>query len=328
MKSKKMYSRLCVRPMSYIVVFAMLLGSMFVTISTVMADSEPNDSFQTAEEITVGTYEGHLGETDTQDYYKIQLGSGSIVTITFSADSEWDQGLNFYNPIHVHIFDLSSSGTSEVADTYYFANETAADYWYIEIGSFSGTNSAGDYTFTVSVQNQDDAGTDNDVAEAFKNAFEISTGSEITGHLEDLDDKDMYKVHLASGSIVTITFSADSEWDQGLNFYNPIHVHIFDLSSSGTSEVDDTYSIPTDIASGYWYIEIGSFSGANSDGDYTFEASIEGGDGGDGDTNGDDTNGDDTSGNGDDTGGGTPGFEAITVLAAVGIALVIWRRKK
>jgi len=328
MKNKKMYSGLCVRLMSFIIIFAMLLGAMFVTISTVIADSEPNDSFQTAEEITVGTYEGHLGETDTQDYYKIQLGSGSIVTITFSADSDWDQDLNFYNPTHDSIFYLLSSGTSEVADTYYFANETAADYWYIMIDSYSGANSAGDYTFTVSVQNQDDAGTGDDVAEAFKNAFEISTGSEITGHLEDLDDKDMYKVHLASGSIVTITFSADSDWDQDLNFYNPTHDSIFYLLSSGTSEVADTYSIPTDIASGYWYIMIDSYSGADSDGDYTFEVSIEGENGGDGDTNGDDTNGDDASDNGDDTGGGTPGFEAIAILAAVGVALVVWRRKK
>ena len=58
----------------------------------------------------------------------------------------------------------------------------------------------------------------------------------------------------------------------------------------------------------------GGFSGEDAGGDDT----------GDDDTGDDDTGGDDSG----DTNGGTPGFETIVVLVALGIALIILRRRK
>lgn len=58
----------------------------------------------------------------------------------------------------------------------------------------------------------------------------------------------------------------------------------------------------------------GGFSGEDGGGDDT----------GDDDTGDDDTGGDDS----EDTNGGTPGFETIVVLVALGIALIILRRRK
>jgi hypothetical protein len=63
----------------------------------------------------------------------------------------------------------------------------------------------------------------------------------------------------------------------------------------------------------------GGFSGEDGGEDDTGDDDI-----GDGDTGDDGTNGDGS----EDTNGGTPGFETIVVLLALGLALIIFRRRK
>jgi len=117
---------------------------------------------------------------------------------------------------------------------------------------------------------------------------------------------------------------------------NPISGNIF----TATFEVSDPN---LEYKAWGWTGEFSDFSNQGGEGwlDYapgTFAPwySAGGGDGdgngGTGDGNDDDTNGDDGTGtNGDDgtdTTDGTPGFETLTIIAALGIAFILLRRKK
>jgi len=119
--------------------------------SNIFADSEPNNNFITAEEIMPGSYIGTLNPSDTMDYYKIQLGSSSIVTITYYSDAVGgQQKLYFHNPSQIQILTLASGSNNVVSDTYYLANETALNYWYIKIEALT-TIEYGNYSFSLIV---------------------------------------------------------------------------------------------------------------------------------------------------------------------------------
>lgn len=239
-------------------------GLLNLSPVVVLADNANNDTVGNAEEILPNTHMGSLNATDLEDYYKIQLVPGSIITILFAADSVNNQDLQFYNPSMVEVFSLVSSASAQYSDSYYLANETTTNYWYIKISTFDGF---GNYNFTLSIQKQNDAGTGDDVPADFGNAVEISPGLQIQGHLEDLDVTDMYKVFLTSDSIVTINFAADSVTTQDLDFYNPSMTSVFNLYSSASAEYSDMYYLANETIDNYWYIKISTFDGF---GNYNF----------------------------------------------------------
>ena len=252
----------------------LLMSVLLLWMPTVQADIEPNDGFDTAEVITAGEIHGYVNATDPKDYYKIQLAPSSIITVTFSSDSDWNQYLYFYDPSKGEIICLESSNESEDYYYYHLAHETAVDYWFFMVECPDGANSAGNYTIYITIEYQDDAGSGGDIAEDYENAFEISADVVIMGHLEDLDDKDMYKVRLTSGSIVTINFSADSDWNQYLYFYDPSKGYVFELESANYDDDSVTYYLSYETATDYWYLEINSPDGLSSDGDYYLDVSV------------------------------------------------------
>ena len=249
-------------------------GIIYTCIIPVKADTEPNDSFATANVIAPDTYIGTLNITDTADYYKIHLTGGSIIEITFTSDASAYQGLTFYDPTKNEIFIIDSKENTEIIEDYYLANETTTNYWYISIGFDDVVEAPGSYSFTVSVTNQNDAGTGGDVSQEYINAFEIPLETEISGHLEDLDDEDMYMVNLVSGSIVTITFSSDANAYQGLFFYDPAKNDIFTIDSKENTEATEDYYLANETTEDYWYISIKYDDVVEAPGEYTFTVAI------------------------------------------------------
>jgi len=250
-----------------LLVFAGLSGFMITYIEPAIADTEANNSFAIANEIIPDIYNGMLDYTivDTMDYFKIQLDSGSIVTITFStANTTGTQYLKFYNPSQTELFSLSSSNSAIDTNKYYLANETTKSYWFIKIDGDYGS-----YTFTVLVDDQNDAGSLGDVAEDYDNAFNITEITKVSGHLDDLDLVDMYKIYIEGGYKILITFSSGIYSGLQLTLYDPDKVWVFEIYSDGTI-IENYDNINQAESAGHWYIEIG-----NGIGNYSFNISVE-----------------------------------------------------
>ena len=265
----RFYNRFLVITCVIMLLLVGLSGLLVLSPIPVLADTVSNDDFTSAEEISPDTHMGSLNATDLQDYYKISLAAGSIIEITFAADSTNTQDLDFYNPSKSIIFSLYSYGSSEDSDKYYLANETTEDYWYIKVSTFDGY---GFYNFTVSTTKQNDAGTGDDVPATNVNAVEITAGIQISGHLEDLDVIDFYKIYLTSDSIVKITFAADSSMNQDLDFLSPSLSEIFYLYSYSSMQVSDKYFLANETVDGFYYIKISTFDGFDN---YNFTVTVD-----------------------------------------------------
>ena len=210
---------------------------------------------------------GHLEGLDTKDMYKVYVESGSIVTVSFTSEAGYNQNLKLNDVGREKALDIDSKNGAIGTETIYLANETASGYWYVLIGS----SNAGDYRFTVAVDGQNDGGRDIDVPADYASALEIGTGVEIAGHLEDLDKMDVYKVHVESGTIVTVTFTSEAKYNQGLVLYNPGREKAFSIDSKNGAIGSDTFYLANETASDYWYVEIGS----SEAGDYRFNVSLD-----------------------------------------------------
>ena len=247
----------------FFILFVLVFGSINIMFGFTGADVDGNDDYNNAEEITVGKTTGSLSETDTSDFYKVQLTSGSIVTITFSGDIHTWQDLYFMNPAKEQIFALYSTEGSEETDSYYLAVETSTDYWYIEVSGDPGS-----YQFQVSTATQNDAGTGGDVYSDYDNAHEVDNNIEYSGHMEDLDESDMYKTKIEGNCIITVDFAGDiDEWSD-LYLLSPTKEEIFPLYSTEASEESDSYYLANETTAGYYYINIKGI------GDYTFKVTI------------------------------------------------------
>ena len=212
---------------------------------------------------------GYLGDLDEADMYKVMLSPSSIVTLSFSSRAEDDQELTFLNPNREDIFTMYSSSEEERIDDYYLANETVLDYWFIKVDRYY---SDGNYSFTVSVDMQNDAGSGVDVSEDYPQAYEIEPGRTVNGFLGDLDEFDMYKIEIMPGSIVTVSFKSEAEDDQELTFQNPNKEDIFTFYSSQEVTETDDYYLANETAQDYWFIKVDRYY---SDGNYSFNVSID-----------------------------------------------------
>jgi hypothetical protein len=263
----------------FMLVSVALSGVLFILPDQVLGDSEPNDNFIGAEVIGPGEYNGSVNGTDNGDYYKIWLNGSTIITINYSANatgpSPWLQKLGFHDSSEWEIFSLYSAGNGAIEFTYYLANGTTPDYWYIVVFA-DDPEEFGNYTFNVTLSTQDDGGSGADVAETFVDAYEINADTPITGELRHLDTLDIYKIYLDPGSIVTINYTSDSlndVWEQRLYFDDPTEWNIFTLYSYNNIEDGDKYYLANETVGAYWYIEVEA-DDAEEWGNYTFTVYI------------------------------------------------------
>ncbi|MDP6626833.1 MAG: hypothetical protein QGG50_02940 [Methanopyri archaeon] len=209
---------------------------------------------------------GHLEGLDKADLYTLPLESGAIVTVTFTSQAEYSMNLKLYDPQRSRQITLYSKNGAIAEESLYLANETARDYWFVEIVS-----NEGDYTFTVSVADQDDGASGMDISPEYDGALPIETGEEIAGHLEGFDKKDMYTVPLGGPSTVSVTFISDAKYNQDLRLYDPQRQRQFTINSKNGAIMKDAVELTAEAEPGNWFVEIG---GSNA-GAYRFNVSVE-----------------------------------------------------
>lgn len=249
------------RANGYVLVF---LGIVLFTLSCV-ALSATSEDFDNAAQIAPGSQTGTLDDTNKQDMYRIRLESGSIITVDFTSEAEYNQALTLYNPSREKSFYMNSKNGAIESETIHLANETEPDDWYVGIES----SNAGDYSFTVSVKYQDDGGTGIDLAADYATALDVGTGKEVAGHLHGADKSDMYKVHIESGSIVTLEFTSEADYNQNIYLYNPKREKALNIYKKAGALGTETIHLANETASGYWFVEVES----SNAGDYRFTVS-------------------------------------------------------
>jgi len=197
---------------------------------------------------------GKLDDNDEEDWFFFSVCEGQEIEITMTPPSGFNFDLGLWDD------DANERATSTNSDSTTESITYTADYtgrWYMRIHHISGTGE-GQYSFDVSLNGQNDAGTGDDAGDNFADATSISTGT-YTGYLDMNDEEDWYKFSANAGQGINFSlkvrkFAYLSDFD--IYLYNPSE----ELIHYESYYYDDELLCPAD-ESGEWRVKIDIFPG-------------------------------------------------------------------
>ena len=238
------------------------------TEETPVAEAGGANSAVDAISIDTGTTVGELEAEEEQDWYVFTVEGGETFELTFAPGDEAE----------VISFQIFNSDLDEIwhewdvrppvrkTFSYMTAAEVGGDY-YVEVSQ----GRPGSYSFELSKQIQNDAGSGIDAANTAAHAIVIDTDEAIGGQIGDVDDNVWYVFEIAEGDIFEMIFSPG-------DYSEVISIQLFD------SELDEIWHewdvqpgvtvnktvIMSSSSGGTYYAD----ASKGKKGDYTLEVSL------------------------------------------------------
>ena len=250
-------------------------------------NSMSNATYLTSNNSSV-TYYGNLTQgNDTDDYYAINMSSGTglAVTINIPSNSDFDLVLRTSGGAQI---DASTNGTGQSDHVTSNGTNVGGTTVYIWVDQYIGS---GQYTMQVwifSVGNGsgggggvgNDAGSGQDAGGSISNALSLSNtniswtnnSTSFQGNLSTSNDDDWYSIYVPSGYGIYIEMfhSANADFDMWLYDSNGTQIDI-----AYTGNIPETLgSNGTDVSSSTVYLEIKDWPSAPSYGAYNVTLSL------------------------------------------------------
>jgi hypothetical protein len=183
-----------------------------------------------------GTLEPDGG--DSEDWYRFSACEGQSIQASLNSGEDYD--FEFYD------YEGGSIGQSYTADI--------TGLYFLRIFANEGAGTA-DYTFSVTLGGQDDAGKGSDAGNDIGSATSITPGS-YSGYMSYADQEDWYSFTANSGQGIFVTVELMEKSDYDIHLYNPSG----ELVHSAQYYGDDELEYPADV-SGTWKIKLDMFPG-------------------------------------------------------------------
>jgi hypothetical protein len=148
------------------------------------------------------TYPGRLGGLDEADWYQFEITPGHILNLALTPDSE-AEAMNFslrnFERNEIWNFEKITPGVTK--SNRVITNTLSGSKYYLAVHHGSGT-----YTFEISSETQNDAGSGADAGDRIAGAAVIKPGYSYTGELGGLDEEDWYQFEVLNGAILEFGF--------------------------------------------------------------------------------------------------------------------------
>jgi hypothetical protein len=175
---------------------------------------------------------------DTDDWYKFSVCADQSIQASLSSSDNYDLELCDATGVPV--------GQSYTADI--------TGFYFLHIFANDGAGSS-DYTFTITLGGQNDAGTGGDAGNNIGAATPISTGSYI-GYMDVNDQEDWYSFSVSSGQGIFVNVDPLEKSDYDVHLYDPSGTFVHSSQFYG----EDALEYPADV-SGTWKIKLDIFPG-------------------------------------------------------------------
>lgn len=217
------------------------------------------NDFETAEELTVGSYEGGKVDSETSKYFKVsgvKPGEGLVITGDFEGDSSAD--VTLYSSDREDLaHDTQYADDAKALELYWLPGSEEASYtYYIELEAGYGDGLLS-YSLDIEKVNLFDAGTERDAGDSADNAIPLSAGS-YTGYISGRygsDEKDFYGFDLQRGQVLIATVTPPSDRSlEAVHFYDSSREH---LSRTGWPNAGAVVEVPFLVEeTGTYFMEI------------------------------------------------------------------------
>lgn len=171
---------------------------------------EYNDTFQSAEELKVGSlYYGSIMHNKDVDYYQVTTDEAGYIWVSFQ--SEYVNSTSALYVVSIYdkdkqeiTFSNFRSDTTGSKDTLPIG--VGAGIYYVKIEPYYSWSSV-DYSFSVNYTASDDWETE--FNEIFSDADELELDNAVTGNLRNSSDVDFYKLNIQQNGIYDLLFTHD-----------------------------------------------------------------------------------------------------------------------
>ena len=177
-------------------------------------------------------------EGDTKDYYRFTACEGQTIQVSLATSQNFAAEL--------------TDASGHPVGTSYTAVETGWHFLQVYANDGAGT---GEYTISLTLSGQNDAGTGGDAGDMQSGATSLTPG-EYTGYMDSTDVEDWYSFQVNSGQGIEVRVEPLDRSDYDAHLYNPSG----ELVLSGQYYGEDTIEYPAD-ASGTWKIQLDIFPG-------------------------------------------------------------------
>jgi hypothetical protein len=157
-------------------------------------------------QISSGILTGTLSGEDRQDYFRFELGPGSILNLDFTAGDESE-----YLKIALRDFDgnelwnSGETGAGAVKSTRMLLNNMSGGIYYAVVHS-----GIGPYKLDLIIEAQNDAGLGADAGDKITKALAIEPGSPFFGEMGAFDEEDWYQFDIPAGHILKLSFTPNA----------------------------------------------------------------------------------------------------------------------
>ena len=192
--------------------------------------------------------------TDHEDWYFFSVCEGQDIVIVMTPPTGKNYDIDLWDEDEI-LKDSSTNSGSTPELIIYTADHSSR--WYFRVLYVSGTGE-GQYTFNVTLDGQNDAGTGDDAPDNFNDAILITPG-EYCGYLDMNDAYDWYKFEVDEGDGIHFNLEMKNSAylsDFDISLYNPSG----ELVHEEDYYYDDELLYPAD-ESGEWRIKIDIFPG-------------------------------------------------------------------
>jgi len=167
------------------------------------SETEPGESMESAASIeSSASVSGKLSRETPENWYKILVQEGQIIKL----DLQVPEDARFVVQLKdgKGVTKRSTTGSGEIASAEYVAGATGE--WFVRVYRSSGS---GAYRLTVSISNQNDAGSLKDAGDESNTSISLTPG-QYEGFLKISDNEDWYAVEIAKGQIISVQLSTES----------------------------------------------------------------------------------------------------------------------
>jgi hypothetical protein len=157
-------------------------------------------------EISSGILTGTLSGEDRQDYFRFELGPGSILNLDFEAEDDSENLKIALRDFEGNeLWNSGETSAGAVKSTRMLMNNLSGGIYYAVVHS-----GIGPYKLDLILESQNDAGLGTDAGDKITKALAIEPGSPFFGEMGAFDEEDWYRFDIPAGHILKLSFTPNA----------------------------------------------------------------------------------------------------------------------
>jgi len=169
-------------------------------------DVEPNDALGEASPVEPGKFSGSLGDGDEADWFSLEVPQGQVLTISFTPQAGAEgMTIALYGPDQQEIWFEDGLEAGKTESVTQVMGHASGGTYYLRPAYGQGR-----YELEVSLQSQQDAGTESDAGDRVEGAISLEPGT-YQGRQGDFDETDWYSFQVPDGHVFALDVKAGQE---------------------------------------------------------------------------------------------------------------------